>query len=84
MFKVGEPHKVERSRSESPFRVSLIASDFKLLRHKLLVAQWIKDPELSLLQLGSQLCHGVNPWPGNFCLPWACPLPPEDINFYHD
>ena len=32
------------------------------------MAQWIKDPALSLLWLGSLLWHRFNPWPGNFCM----------------
>ena len=32
-----------------------------------LVAQQVKDPGLSLVWLG------VNPWPWNFCMPWAWP-----------
>ena len=31
------------------------------------MAQWVKDPVLSLLW------HGFDPWPGNFCMPWAWP-----------
>ena len=30
------------------------------------MAQWVKDPALSLQQLGSLLWHGFNPWPENF------------------
>ena len=30
------------------------------------VAQWVKDPALSLWQLGLLLWHGFNAWPGNF------------------
>ena len=37
-----------------------------------LVAQWVKDP-VSLLWLGLLLWHGSDPWPGNFCMPWAQP-----------
>ena len=36
------------------------------------MAQWVKDPALSLQWLG------FDPWPGNFCLPWAWPKPNED------
>ena len=32
------------------------------------MAQWLKDPVLSLLWLGSLLWCGFNPWPGNFCM----------------
>ena len=38
--------------------------------------QLVKDPALSLLWLGRQLWRGFNPWPQNFCLPWA--HPPND------
>ena len=31
-----------------------------------LVAQWVKDPVLSLQWLRSLLWRGFNPWPGNF------------------
>ena len=31
-----------------------------------LVAQWVKDPMLSLQQLGLLLWHGFDPWPKNF------------------
>ena len=31
-----------------------------------LVAQWVKDPGLSLQHLGSLLWRGFDPWPGNF------------------
>ena len=43
-----------------------------------LVAQWVKDPAFPLLWLRSLLWLGVQPWPRNFCMPWAqCPLPPK-------
>ena len=38
-----------------------------------LVAQWVKDPALSLLWLGSLLWCGLNPWPGNLCMPLVQP-----------
>ena len=38
-----------------------------------LVAQWVKDPALSLLWLWLQLWHGFDPWPRNFCMPQAQP-----------
>jgi len=36
------------------------------------VAQWVKNPVLSLLWLGSLLWPRFDPWPGNFCMlqPW--------------
>jgi len=35
-----------------------------------LVVQWVKDPALSLQQLGSLLwCQFDDPWPRNFCMP---------------
>ena len=37
------------------------------------MAQRIKDLASSLLGLGLQLWHGINPWPVNFCMPWAWP-----------
>ena len=33
--------------------------------------QRVKDPALSLQHLRSLLWHGFNPWPRNFCVPWA-------------
>ena len=38
-----------------------------------LVAQWAKDPVLSLLWLWLLLWHGFDPWPGNFCMLQAGP-----------
>ena len=38
-----------------------------------LVAQWVKDLALSLLWLGSLLWWGFSTWPGNICMPQACP-----------
>ena len=38
-----------------------------------LVAQWVKDPELSLWWLRSLLWHRFNLWPRNFCMPWMWP-----------
>ena len=35
-------------------------------KHVSLVAQWVKDASLSLLQLGWLLWHGLDPWPGHF------------------
>ena len=35
------------------------------------MAQGVKDPELSLPQLGLLLWHGFDPWPGNFCMLWC-------------
>ena len=32
------------------------------------MAQWVKDPALSLLWLGLLLWRGFDPWPGNFCM----------------
>ena len=37
------------------------------------MAQWIKDPVLSLQWLGLLLWHRFDPWPRNFCRPWAWP-----------
>ena len=37
------------------------------------MAQWVKDPLLSLLCPGSLLRHGFDPWPGNFCMPQVGP-----------
>ena len=40
-----------------------------------LVAQWVKDPVLSLQCLVS--LHGFNPWPGNFNMLQTRPPPPK-------
>ena len=37
------------------------------------LAQWVKDPVLIRLRLGSQLCGEFDPWSGNFCMPCAQP-----------
>ena len=37
------------------------------------MAQLVNDPASSLLWLWLLLCCGFNPWPGNFCMPWARP-----------
>ena len=36
------------------------------------MAQWLKDPALSLPWLGSLLWHRFCVWPGNFSMAWAC------------
>ena len=33
----------------------------------------VKDLVLSLLWLRLMLWFGLDPWPGNFCVPWAWP-----------
>ena len=38
-----------------------------------LVAQWVKDLVLSLMQLWSLLWHRFDLWPRNFHMPWAWP-----------
>ena len=42
-------------------------------RQKSLVAQWVKDPVLSLLWLGLILWCRFNAWPRNFHMPWVQP-----------
>ena len=37
------------------------------------MAQWVKDPELSLQWLGSLLWCRFDLWPGNFCMPREWP-----------
>ena len=37
------------------------------------MAQWVQDLASSLLQLGSLLWRGFDPWPGNFHMPQAWP-----------
>ena len=39
------------------------------------MAQWVKDPALSLLWLQLLLWHGTDPWHRNFQMLWASPLP---------
>ena len=41
------------------------------------VAQWVKDPALSLQWLRSLLWHGFNPW--DICMPWAWPKNPNPV-----
>jgi len=38
-----------------------------------LMAQWVKDPALSLLCLGLLLWCGFDPWLGNFRMLWVRP-----------
>ena len=38
-----------------------------------LVARWVKGPALSLQWLGSLLWQGLDPWAGNFWMPWVQP-----------
>ena len=38
-----------------------------------LVVQQVRDPALSVHQLGPLLWFGFNPRPGNFCMLWAQP-----------
>ena len=38
-----------------------------------LVVQQVKDPVLSLQQLGLLLWLGFSPWPRNFHMPWVMP-----------
>ena len=37
------------------------------------VTQRVKDPPLSLQWLKSLMWHRLNPWLGNFCIPWIWP-----------
>ena len=37
------------------------------------MAQLVKDPALSLLMARVAAVVGFNPWPRNFCMPWAQP-----------
>ena len=37
------------------------------------MAQWVKDPALSVQWLGSLLWQGFHPWPQNFCMLWVQP-----------
>ena len=54
----------QKSKEENIIRVESWSS---------LVAQWVKDPMLSLQQLGSLLWHGFSLWPGNFHMPAVQP-----------
>ena len=45
------------------------------------MAQQVKDLVLSLLWLRLLLWLGFDPWPQNFCIPWAQPTPP---NFFFE
>ena len=44
--------------------------------------QWVKDPALSLLWLGSLLWHGFIPWPGNFHMPQVRPKEKKYLNLF--
>ena len=46
-----------------------------------LVAQWVKDPALSLLWLWLLLWQGFNPWPGNSDRGAAKKNPKQKITF---
>ena len=35
------------------------------------MVQQVRDPALSLQQLGLLLWRGFDPWPGNFHMPWV-------------
>ena len=35
------------------------------------MAEQVKDPALTLLWLRPLLWHGLDPWPGNFHMPWG-------------
>ena len=41
------------------------------------MAQQLKDPVFRF----SALWCGFDPWPGNFCMPQECPLPPPEKVF---
>ena len=41
------------------------------LRRSFLVAQWVKDLELSLKQLRPLFWYRFEPWPGNFHMTWV-------------
>ena len=43
------------------------------------MAQWVKDPVLSLQWLGLLLRLGFDPWLPNVHVPWACPAPPNSL-----
>ena len=43
------------------------------VKQDFLVSQWVKDLVLFLQQLGSLLCSGFDPWPGNFYMAWIQP-----------
>ena len=48
-----------------------------------LVAQWVKEPALSLPWLWLQLWHGFDPWPRNFCMLWIQPKKLIYRNLWH-
>ena len=47
------------------------------------MAQWIKDLPLSLLWLGSLLCHGFSPWPRNFHMSVTAKKPNKRKQFFY-
>ena len=53
--------------------------NYKKQNRNSLVAQQVKDLELSLLCLGSLLWRRFDSWPGNFCMPQPrLPPPPKE------
>ena len=46
------------------------------------MVQHIKDPALSLQQLGSLLWWGFSPWLGNFCMPRTQPKKKKKVRHY--
>ena len=57
------------------FKYPVISSILKkkFLCWNSLVAQWVKDPALSLQWLRLLLRHGFSPWPGNIHMLWVWP-----------
>ena len=51
----------------------------KQTRVSSLLAQWVKDPVLSLLWLRSLLWYRFDPWSENFYMRWACLHPPKNF-----
>ena len=64
----GSPHTRGGGSSERRCRHTL-----KPRHWSSLVVQWVKGPALSLQWFGSLLWRGLDPWPGNFDVPWAWP-----------
>ena len=76
------PQKKKKKKKKKKTKKLLSRSEYQLpikptLGHRALwsslVAQWVKDHALTPQWLRSLLWHGFNPWPKNFCMPWARP-----------
>ena len=63
---------------ERPLKMNPL-NESKINGRSSLVAQQVKDPALSLLQLRWLLWCGFDPWPRFFCMPWVWPKRKKNI-----